>query len=102
MNPRQILVVKVGTSTLTDSVGRLDRSFILDLSSQLAARQQDGWDVILVTSGAIRAGGEALDARSSESRQSSLPIPERNRTAVNALKSVTLSSLPYKQAAAAI
>ena len=57
--PIQRLVVKVGTSTLTDRHGRIDRAFIADLTAQLAAQRMQGRDVLLVTSGAIRAGREA-------------------------------------------
>lgn len=70
------LVVKVGTSTLTDSRGGIDRAYIADLTAQLAAFRKQGCEVLLVTSGAIRAG--------------------RERLAQN------LDTLPYKQAAAAI
>ncbi|HLK55631.1 MAG TPA: glutamate 5-kinase [Chthonomonadaceae bacterium] len=82
------LVVKVGTSTLTDPQGRLDRAFIADLTTQLAAQRAQGRDVLLVTSGAIRAGREIL-AKGAEA-QASAPSAQ------------TLNTLPYKQAAAAI
>ena len=80
------LVVKVGTSTLTDSHGRIDRAFIADLTIQLAALRAQGCEVILVTSGAIRAGREALAARG----------------ATENLSARTFETLPFKQAAAAI
>ena len=54
------IVVKVGTSTLTDADGCLDREYISDLARQLCALQEDGRRVVLVTSGAIRAGCERL------------------------------------------
>jgi len=80
------LVVKVGTSTLTDPQGKIDRAFIADLTIQLAALRAQGCEVILVTSGAIRAGREALAARGATD----------SRTAKSA------ETLPFKQAAAAI
>ncbi|HZO90156.1 MAG TPA: glutamate 5-kinase [Chthonomonadaceae bacterium] len=83
------LVVKVGTSTLTDAQGRLDRAFIADLTAQLAAQRAQGRDVLLVTSGAIRAGRERLASRLEPRAPSSLPPPPS-------------ASLPYKQAAAAL
>ena len=76
------LVVKVGTSTLTNAQGRIDRAFIADLTAQLAQQRSAGRDVVLVTSGAIRAGKDAL-----HNPQSKTHNP---------------ASLPYKQAAAAI
>jgi glutamate 5-kinase len=72
------VVVKVGTSTLTRSDGQLDREFIDDLAGQIAAEVERGIAVILVTSGAIRAGAERLGLRA------------RPRT------------MPMKQAAAAV
>ena len=86
--PRRI-VVKVGTSTLTNARGGIDRAFIADLTAQLAAQKSQGRDVLLVTSGAIRAGREQLETgNSAASPDSSSIIPH--------------SSLPFKQAAAAI
>jgi glutamate 5-kinase len=85
--PQRILV-KVGTSTLTDERGGIDRAFIADLATQLAAQRASGREVILVTSGAIRAGSEKLkEARGSDGVSSLILHP---------------SSLPYKQAAAAV
>jgi len=97
-----ILVVKVGTSTLTDGAGRLDRSFLLDLTSQLSAQQRRGWDVILVTSGAIRAGYEALDARSKVAPRAQQSPQNGSEFIGEASQTGSHSSLPYKQAAAAI
>lgn len=50
------LVIKVGTSTLTHGSGPPDESVIADLAAQLAAQRRMGRQVILVSSGAIRAG----------------------------------------------
>ncbi len=60
MSDRPRIVVKVGSSTLTDAEGRIDRAYIEDLSAQLAEVRQSGKDVVLVSSGAIAAGLEAL------------------------------------------
>ncbi len=54
------LVVKVGTNTLVDQSGQLDPIFMAALVSQLAALTNDGYDVALVSSGAVRAGMAAL------------------------------------------
>jgi glutamate 5-kinase len=50
------VVIKVGTSTLTDETGALDRIYIASLAMQCAAEHRSGADVVLVSSGAIRAG----------------------------------------------
>ena len=54
------VVVKVGSSTLTDSAGRLDLNYIRDLSGQISEQVRNDLQMILVTSGAIRAGAERL------------------------------------------
>ena len=94
------IVIKVGTSTLTDAQGRIDRAFIADLTAQLAAIRKEGRDVLLVTSGAIRAGRErltggfaGLNARTPESVSTRMADPGLSRLS---------DTLPYKQAAAAI
>ncbi len=76
------LVVKVGTSTLTNASGGMDRGFLSDLTRQLAIERSRGAEVILVSSGAIRAGRDVL-------RRTSAPLSLPD-------------TLPYKQAAAAI
>ena len=54
------IVVKVGTYTLNDPSGRLDREHMRDLVRQIAAYHSQGHEVILVSSGAIAAGVELL------------------------------------------
>jgi len=54
------IVVKVGTSTLTHSTGKLNLERIERLVSELAEFAKQGKEVILVTSGAVGAGMELL------------------------------------------
>ncbi|HEY5548886.1 MAG TPA: glutamate 5-kinase [Coriobacteriia bacterium] len=54
------VVVKVGTSTLTGPDGRVDRVWLADLARQTAALRAGGNHVVIVSSGAIAAGVEAL------------------------------------------
>jgi glutamate 5-kinase len=72
------IVIKVGTSTITDESGAIDRGYITNLAGQIAALKAQGMDVLLVSSGAIRAGMEQLG------------LTERPKT------------IPEKQAAAAV
>ena len=72
------IVIKVGTSTLTRGGGPPDTAYIADLAAQIAAQQKAGCSVVLVSSGAIRAG------------MNRLKLPGRPR------------SIPQKQAAAAV
>jgi len=90
-------VVKVGTSTLTDERGRIDRAFIADLAAQLAAIRKGGRDVLLVTSGAIRAGRERLAAAIVDPEDRAAPQRPPGSVATR-----LADTLPYKQAAAAI
>lgn len=76
--PIKRVVVKVGTSSLVNGQGALDDGKLSDLVGQLARVKKQGRDVILVSSGAIRAGMERLG------------INERPRT------------IPEQQASAAI
>ena len=62
MSTRRV-VIKVGTSTLTDGSPRLNAPRMVDLARQVAAARAAGWQVVVVSSGAIAAGREALDGR---------------------------------------
>jgi glutamate 5-kinase len=55
---KQRIVVKVGTSLLTGSSPRLDPDSISNLVNQIAALHKNGFEVILVSSGACAAGKE--------------------------------------------
>ncbi|AZI58452.1 glutamate 5-kinase [Nakamurella antarctica] len=59
----KVIVVKVGSSSLTTSAGGLDRARLDGLVDALAARQLAGSHVVLVSSGAIAAGLAPLGLR---------------------------------------
>ena len=59
-NAPERIVIKVGTSSLVSEKGALDREKMAGLVDQLAEVKRQGREVILVTSGAIRAGMERL------------------------------------------
>ncbi|MCL2606828.1 MAG: glutamate 5-kinase, partial [Coriobacteriia bacterium] len=54
------IVVKVGSNTLTNDAGAIDRRYIASLVDQLSELTRDGHQVVLVSSGAIAAGREML------------------------------------------
>lgn len=56
----QKIVVKVGTNTLTDEHGTVDRAYLSELIGQIATLKARGHKVVIVTSGAIAAGLEKL------------------------------------------
>jgi glutamate 5-kinase len=56
----QRIVLKVGTSTLTNGTAQINRQRMLELVQQIARLYQEGHEVVLVTSGAMAAGRERL------------------------------------------
>lgn len=57
---RRTVVVKVGSSTVTGADGRVDREYLGSLARQVRALVDQGFSVVVVTSGAIAAGFETL------------------------------------------
>ena len=55
-----LVVVKVGSSTLVDAGGALDRAYIRTLCDQVASLVDEGHRVIVVSSGAAAVGRERL------------------------------------------
>ncbi len=51
-----LVVVKVGSSSLRDADGHLDRAQVADLSGQVAGLRAQGVRVVIVSSGAVAAG----------------------------------------------
>jgi glutamate 5-kinase len=56
----QRIVIKVGSSTLTDASGGIDRDYVASLVTQIAQLVKAGGQVVLVSSGAIAAGVSRL------------------------------------------
>ncbi len=59
MQPKRI-VVKLGTSTLTNGTRQLNRQRMLEIVQQIAHLHQQGHEMVVVTSGAMAAGRERL------------------------------------------
>lgn len=57
---KKLIVLKVGTSSLTKKSGETDNSKIENIIRQICALKNDGHNVILVSSGAIAAGYKRL------------------------------------------
>lgn len=53
---QRLVVVKVGTSGITTSEGKLDQEEMQRLTNQIAAAHKQGNKIVLVTSGAVAAG----------------------------------------------
>jgi glutamate 5-kinase len=68
------MVVKVGSQVLCDSTGALDIPTLRQLVEQMAALRADGWDVLLVTSGAVAAGAGLVGERT---RRISNPVTRK-------------------------
>ena len=71
------VVVKLGTALLTGAVDQLDLPTLEDLVAQVVTLRARGVDVVVVTSGAVAAGRQALEER--DSAPDALPEP-RERT----------------------
>ena len=54
------IVVKIGSSTLTDTESRIDYAYLQAIADQVAELRTTGWRPIIVTSAAIACGLEAL------------------------------------------
>ena len=54
------LVVKIGSSTLTTGEGRIDHGYLVSFAKQVQAVRDQGWQVVIVSSGAIACGLERL------------------------------------------
>ena len=57
------LVVKIGTRVIAQPTGRPDMRQLRSLVSQVAALRRKGYEVLVVTSGAVAAGMESLGIR---------------------------------------
>lgn len=60
LEQKKIVVVKIGSSTLVGDDGRLDADYLAGLAFQINALRAVGWTPIIVTSGSIACGLEAL------------------------------------------
>ncbi len=67
------IVVKIGTSSLTTKEGIFNREFAKDIARQVSKLKSEGKDVILVSSGAIGTGCEALEFKE---RPKSIPLKQ--------------------------
>ena len=50
------VVVKIGTSSVTTVDGKVDYESLVKVAADVVALREDGWSVVVVTSGAITAG----------------------------------------------
>ena len=60
MSTVSLVVVKIGSSTLVDADGSLDRDFIRSLCDQVSRLVSEGTRVVIVSSGAAAAGRDVL------------------------------------------
>ena len=60
MKDKKVIVIKIGTSTLVGTEGRVDADYFDSLASQVDRLRRHGWSPVIVSSGAIACGLEAL------------------------------------------
>ena len=56
------VVVKLGTSSVTDASGGVDYDVLVNIAADVVQLRQQGWNVVVVTSGAITAGWAEVGA----------------------------------------
>ena len=56
----KVMVIKIGSSTLVGESGKLDKGYIEELAAQVREVREMGWSPVIVSSGAIACGLEAL------------------------------------------
>ncbi|MCK3657747.1 glutamate 5-kinase [Pasteurellaceae bacterium Pebbles2] len=61
MSQKKTIVVKFGTSTLTQGSPKLNRPHMIEIVRQLAQLHHEGYRIIIVTSGAMAAGRDYLN-----------------------------------------
>jgi glutamate 5-kinase len=54
--PSRLIVVKVGTSSITTGAGKLDEEEMSRLAEQIAVAVKEGYKIVLITSGAVATG----------------------------------------------
>ena len=59
-NGRRVIVIKIGSSTLVDAQGKLNRGYFDGLAKQVHELREAGWSPLIVSSAAIACGLEAL------------------------------------------
>jgi len=67
------VVIKIGTSSLTTKEGKFNREFAKEVARQVSTLKSEGKDIILVSSGAIGTGCEALEFKE---RPKSIPLKQ--------------------------
>jgi glutamate 5-kinase len=72
------VVVKIGTSSLTDDAGRIERAAVAKLCGEIAKAKADGHQVLTVSSGAVAAGMAAMGL-------TALPRDARTKQALSAV-----------------
>lgn len=60
-NGRRVIVIKIGSSTLVDAQGKLNRGYFDGLAKQIHELREAGWSPLIVSSAAIACGLEALN-----------------------------------------
>ncbi len=60
MSARRRLVIKIGSSSVTAADGTPDQALLIRLAGEINAALSEGWDVVVVSSGAVLAGWSVL------------------------------------------
>lgn len=72
-NGKKVIVIKIGSSTLVNEQGKLDRAYFDGLAAQVHALRLMGWSPLIVSSAAIACGLEALGIEERPDRHAFAP-----------------------------
>lgn len=84
------LVVKVGSQVLCNESGELDLPVLTDLSRQISELKGQGWQVVLVSSGAVASGAGVMRTVPGASRLNQISNPVVRKQALAAAGQVRL------------
>ena len=76
MESKGRIVIKVGSSSLTSAAGALLQERLIELAKAIDTLQDEGWEPVLVSSGAVATGLGELGWR-----RENLTMPERQAAA---------------------
>ena len=57
---KKVIAIKVGSNVITNKEGFPDEQIIANISSQIKALKEQGYQVLLISSGAVAAGQKPL------------------------------------------
>jgi glutamate 5-kinase len=90
LNTSKRIVVKVGSQVLCDANGALNIPALASLAAQVSDLGQDGWQILLVSSGAVAAGTGVMKTEAGATKLQHIPNAVTRKQALAATGQVRL------------